>query len=399
MYLCIRLGSHDWQKTSLPDLDYDLLDFNCLVHQRGKRIAFLNVMSLGPVNLSPIISGYVADKYGWRTNFWIMTAFTAVALLLIFFAAPETSYNRPAIYETDLTSRDNLPITEERLAADAILTAKEPGSDISSAPADKEITSVEMHKDQSPRSYWQELLPIRGLETKDNPTVLLARFFTCGLYPAVIWSFLVGGTYVAWFIALTVVVAQIFSPPPISYTPAQLGHLNAFPAVGAVVAFGVMGALADSTAKYAARRNNGIYEPKFRLYLISFGLFIGVPGLALFGWYASTAAPGHMINWVVMSFIYGMVIFTTVTQQTNTFAYLLDAHRDISVETAVFSVMLRNFFSFGAGKFLPVWLIKSGPASTFYAIAGIQAALVLTTVPLYFLRQGHPGVLSPAQPV
>ena len=155
-------------------------------------------MSLGPVNLSPIISGYVADKYGWRMNFWIMTAFTAVALLLIFFAAPETTYIRPAIYETDITSRENMPIKEEKLAADSIATAKEPGSNISNAPADKEMTSMDTHKDQFPISYWQELLPIRGLETRDNPLVLLARLFTCGLYPAVIWSFLVGGTYVAW---------------------------------------------------------------------------------------------------------------------------------------------------------------------------------------------------------
>ena len=150
------------------------------------------------------------------------------------------------------------------------------------------------------------------------------------------------------------------------------------------MAFFVIGTLVDSTAKFAARRNSCTYEPEFRLYLNSFGLFIGVPGLALFGWYASTAGPGHMINWVIMSFIYGMVVFTTVTQQSITFAYLLDAHRNISVETAVFSVMLRNFFSFGAGKFLPLWLEKSGPAKTFYVIAGIQAALVLTTVPLYF---------------
>ncbi|KAL2043855.1 hypothetical protein N7G274_003375 [Stereocaulon virgatum] len=353
------------------------------VHQRGKRIAFLNVMSLGPVNLSPIISGYVADKYGWRTNFWIMTAFTAIALLFIFFAAPETTYNRPVLYETDINSGVSSPITQDTLITDDVATTKENGSNVSPPPKDKERSTEGMDMHEPPRSYWQELSPIRGLETRDNPLVLLIRLFTCALYPAVIWSFLVGGTYVAWFIALTVVVAQIFSPPPISYTPAKLGHLNTFPTVGAFMAFIVMGTLADSTAKYAARRNNRIYEPEFRLYLISFGLFIGVPGLALFGWYASTAAPGHMINWVVMSFIYGMVIFTTVTQQSNTFAYLLDAHRDISVETAVFSVMLRNFFSFGAGKFLPVWLFKSGPAKTFYAIAGIQAALVLTTVPLY----------------
>lgn len=155
-------------------------------------------MSLGPLNLSPIISGYVADQYGWRTNFWIMTAFTAFALLLIFFVAPETNYIRPTIYETDITSSEKLPITEEHLTADVIATSQEPESDISTGPADKEFSSLEMHKDESPRSYWHELLPIRGLETRVNPLVLLARLFTCGLYPAVIWSFLVGGTYVAW---------------------------------------------------------------------------------------------------------------------------------------------------------------------------------------------------------
>lgn len=78
-----------------------------------------------------------------------------------------------------------------------------------------------------------------------------------------------------------------------------------------------------------------------------------------------------------------MIIFTTVTQQSTSFAYLLDAHRNISIETAVFVVMVRNFFSFAAGRFLPPWLDHSGKENTFYAIAGIQATLVLTTVPLY----------------
>ena len=155
-------------------------------------------MSLGPLNLSPIISGYVADQDGWRANFWILTAFIAVALLLIIFAVPETTYNRPAIYETDITSNDSLPTTEEKITADAIGTPREPRSNIPTNPVNKEISSMEMHKVESPQSYWQEILPMRGLETRDNPLVHLARLFTCTLYPAVIWSFLVGGTYVAW---------------------------------------------------------------------------------------------------------------------------------------------------------------------------------------------------------
>ena len=78
-----------------------------------------------------------------------------------------------------------------------------------------------------------------------------------------------------------------------------------------------------------------------------------------------------------------MIIFTTITQQSTTFAYLLDIYRNRSIETAVFAVMVRNFFSFASGKFLPPWLNHLGTANTFYAIAGIQAALALTTIPLY----------------
>ena len=193
-----------------------------------------------------------------------------------------------------------------------------------------------------------------------------------------------------WYLAdssqmsgLSITIAQIFSVPPTSYTPTQLSHLSTFPAVGAFLAFVVLSGLADSSAKWAARKNGRIYEPEFRLYLISFGLLVGVPGFALFGWYASTATPDHQISWVVISVLYGMIIFTTVTQQSTTFAYLLDAHRNRSIETAVFAVMVRNFFSFASGKFLPPWLNHSGTADTFYAIAGIQAALALTTIPLY----------------
>ena len=142
-----------------------------------------------------------------------------------------------------------------------------------------------------------------------------------------------------------------------------------------------------------------MYEPEFRLYPISFGLFVGIPGLALFGWYASTATVEHKVNWIVISFLYGMIIFTTVTQQSTSFAYLLDAHRNISIETAVFVVMARNFFSFAAGKFLPVWLAKEGTAKTFYTIAGIQAALVLSTILMYMYGKVVRSFLSTHSPM
>ena len=331
------------------------------VHQRGKRVAFLNIMSLGPINLSPILAGHIVDQYGWRTNFWILFAFTAVNLVLIIFFAPETQFNRPSIYNTDITMAGG----NSDLVSQTDLQTDGGGNDML---AEGNVCH------ETPLSYRKELRPWSGLYTRSNPYEHVIRLLTCVRYPAVIWTFLAAGTYSGWFSGLSITVAQIFS----TYTPTEIGRLNTFPAVGAFLAFATLNNLADTTVKWAAWRNRGVYEPEFRLYLISFGLLLGVPGLALFGWYADTPNP----SWKVISFLYGLIIFTTVTQQSTSFAYLLDAHREISIETAVFVVMIRNFFSFAAGNFLPLWLYH-GTASTFYAIAGIQAGLVMTTVPLY----------------
>ncbi|KAL8776656.1 MAG: hypothetical protein Q9194_003019 [Teloschistes cf. exilis] len=351
------------------------------VHQRGKRVAFLNLMSLGPINLAPILSGYVADKYGWRTNLWILTAFTAVGWLLVIFACPETRFIRPAIFESDLVDEDRSPIVADENGSKSPVTeeSQENGATTSQIPKSK-------------RTYWQELKPLTYIDRRSNPLSHLFRLFACLFYPAVIWSFLVGSTYSGWFSGLSITIAQIFSSPPNSYTPTQLGRLNAFPAVGALLAFGLLAGLADRTATFFARRNRNVYEPEFRLCLIAPGLFVGVPGLALFGWYAALATPEYQISWILVSFLYGLIILATVTQQSTSFAYLLDAHRDISVETAVFVVLVRNFFSFAAGKFLGPWLVREGTAMTFYTIAGLEAGLVLTTVPLMrFLNTAGKG--------
>ena len=164
-------------------------------------------MSLGPINLSPVLSGYVADRYNWRTNFWILTAFTAINLILVIFFAPETQYERPPIYDTDIVS------TEPSSAEATITPAKEgrewPGSN------DKPATATfEDSKQEKPLTYWQELKPYSGLRLKENPWKHLTQLLACALYPAVIWTFLVGGTYSGWVSSL--LPLPIHPNPPIN---------------------------------------------------------------------------------------------------------------------------------------------------------------------------------------
>ena len=146
-----------------------------------------------------------------------------------------------------------------------------------------------------------------------------------------------------------------------------------------------MHALIDRTCRWLARLNRGVYEPEFRLPPMVFSLVTGVIALSVFGWYTGNVAETREISWVATSFIYGLLIFAVVAAESVAFSYLLDAYRDISIEVVVFSVMARNFFSYGASTFLPRWLEHSGIADTFYALAGIQAALVAVgTTVMYF---------------
>lgn len=142
----------------------------------------------------------------------------------------------------------------------------------------------------------------------------------------------------------------------------------------------MLGSLAaDSSAKRAARRNNGLFEPEFRQWLMIPAFIIGIPGLFAFGYYSTE----RNISWVMVSFIFGLIVFGTVFSSASAYAYILDSHRNISIEVSVAYVMLRNFFWFGASYFMPTWLEASGAANTFYIIGGIQAGISLISIMAY----------------
>lgn len=159
------------------------------MHQRGKRVAFLNIMSLGPIQLHPILSGYLADRYNWRVNFWVLTAFTAVNLVLVLFFAPETQFERPAIYNTDITSKH---MDEPEFASQLVTTGAKHSKKGRVCSAETEGAEHE-----NTPNYWQELTLIKGVNM-NNIGRHIVRLLACIRYPAVSWAFLVGGTFSGW---------------------------------------------------------------------------------------------------------------------------------------------------------------------------------------------------------
>ena len=137
---------------------------------------FYNMMTLSAVSFSPIVGGYITEKHGWRTQFYIIAGFLFIGIVLLFFACPEHVYTRPAVCDTDVTTQQG------------------PEDDVEPrTPAAIDDSSIE-----KPESYAQQLKPYRRNVAERSITVLLARPLVCMIYPAVLWAFLLGGCWSTW---------------------------------------------------------------------------------------------------------------------------------------------------------------------------------------------------------
>lgn len=328
---------------------------------------------MGCASLTPTLGGYISSTHGWWTQFNILIAFTGVALLAIIFACPETTYVRASVYDTDIRSVEGLANPKEKTLE---VTTSDTSNPVAQTNSSTVITSPTVEK---PKTYWEELKPINGFITRQSPLVLLARPFACFLYPAVFWGFTVGGLWSSWTIGLAIVLAQIFSPPPNLFDPTKLGLLFIFPFVFLLLGCLIGFFLADWWPKFCSRRNNGVFEPEFRLILLIPVLFVGVPGIFGFGYYASRSD----VNWLASSALQGLISFAAVLAGSVSFGYVLDCHRNHSVDVSVAIIMLRNFFWFGSSYFLPDWLAHSRTWKVMDVIGSLQLGITLCSVFIY----------------
>lgn len=91
-----------------------------------------------------------------------------------------------------------------------------------------------------------------------------------------------------------------------------------------ILGFLVVGALVDWSAKWMTERNNGIYEPEFRIVLVIPQLIIGWAGLFGFG----VVSP-NMVDyfWFWPVFFFGIVVMGMVIGAVASALYIVDAYR------------------------------------------------------------------------
>ncbi|KAF2440438.1 MFS general substrate transporter [Karstenula rhodostoma CBS 690.94] len=245
------------------------------------------------------------------------------------------------------------------------------------------VTSIhytDFYREAPQKSYVQSLKPWNGRLVKDKWHKVMLRPFILFAYPAVLWSSMVYALAVGWLIVLSESVAEIYqNHESYNFTPLQVGLVYISPFVGGVLGTAVAGKISDIVVRFMARRNDGVYEPEFRLVMaipISISTVIGLMG---FGWSAE-----EKDNWIVPTVFFGVISFGCSLGSTTSVTFVVDSYRQYAGEALVTLNLTKNILhGFVFSLFFTHWLVASGPKDTFLAVGGIQLGCMFLSIPMY----------------
>ncbi|KAG9964053.1 serine/threonine kinase 16, partial [Aureobasidium melanogenum] len=340
------------------------------VHERGLYPAVMAFLLLAIGNICSVVTGRIVLSLGWPYLFHIMTACVGLAVILVFLFVPETTYRRH-------------------------LVARDPGvepDEKSDTKPDPQITQIERLDTPStvpPRqTFVQSLALYTGTYTDDNLVRLFFAPFAACTNVIALWTIVITGSATSFYVAVSIIIAQVFSPPPYLLDTAAIGNISLGPFIGGALGCVFSAMLLDPITIWLTKRNGGIFEPEFRLPLSIVGLLCPA-GLFAFGYMCQT-----LQSPALASFAWGLSLFGIYFTVTPVSAYVLDAFPKIVDEIFIFNIMFKNFLFFGYTTFVSDWVIRSGVEASFYTFGGVGIGLVMLTVPVYVFGKQYRAFCS-----
>ncbi|TVY93179.1 putative MFS-type transporter [Lachnellula willkommii] len=352
------------------------------VHQRGFRIALFNLGIFGGINLNSPIAGTIIQNYGWRVCSYAMAGAFVLQTILVFFFMPETAYHRPEILNLDTASRDNLPDAAQELK-------EEKAEHVEMTPGNGNTNGSIVGQSKKILPSPKEMLPWSGYSHEVNLFWITLRPFRLVTSVAIVYGIVIFTTAISWLVMIAVTISLIFSSPPYNFSVAQVGLTNLSGFVASVLGTLVAQPLSDGLAVYMSKRNQGVYEPEFRLPIVIFYfLFTGV------GFFVWGEASYKQERWPVPVIVgLGMINFGIQLSTTGVLAYMVDSHRELAGESFALLGFVSKTFAMGLAFYISDWLLTSGIRNAFFTLGGITTGLTLLTIPMYIfgkrLRSWH----------
>lgn len=184
---------------------------------------------------------------------------------------------------------------------------------------------------QPAKSFKQTLKPWNGRLCHENWFLVALRPFILFAYPAILWSTLVYSLSIGWLIVLSESVSTVYrNKETYNFSSLGTGLVYISPFIGGILGTAVAGKVSDIIVRFMSRRNDGIYEPEFRLVMavpVAISTCIGLMG---FGWSAA-----EKDKWIVPTVFFGIISFGCSLGSTTAITFAVDSYRQYAGEALV----------------------------------------------------------------
>ncbi|KAI4726784.1 MFS general substrate transporter [Aureobasidium sp. EXF-10728] len=231
-----------------------------------------------------------------------------------------------------------------------------------------------------PKSFVETLKPYAGRLSQDHWGKVALRPFILFAYPAILWSSLIYALSVGWLIVLSESVSVIYeNRSTYHFTPLQVGLVYISPFIGGILGTAVAGRFSDVIVRWMSRKNDGVYEPEFRLIMAIPVTISTVIGLMGYGW-----SVAEHDAWIVPTVFFGIISFGCCVGSTTAITFAVDSYRQYAGEALVTLNFSKNIFhGLVFSLFFNRWLESDGSKKVFLALGGIQLGCLLFTIPMY----------------
>ncbi|CAK7237972.1 hypothetical protein SBRCBS47491_010228 [Sporothrix bragantina] len=348
------------------------------VHQRGFHLAIWHVSLSAGNSIGQVIGAQIVahQSYVWAYRYAVII--TSVYAVVLFFVVPETAYNRSKRLEIDIND-DSSTDEESREKQTAVPSSAVVGKQEEAASSDTGEEGGVPASTEQPETYVQSLRLYRGRFSHESYIRSIFSPFATLLLPGVAWASYCYACTVAFSIATSLSLSSIFGATPYNFSTGAIGLTVLSPFVGDIIGNLVPGPITDWLAVKLSRRNNGVYEPEFRIILCIPAFLANLAGYWGFG-----LAIHNKIHWFAPVFFFGLSAFGGQVLSLVSNAYLLDCHRQYSRDGYAVVSFFKGVLTFAAGFFIHDWLVKSGPVQVFFLIGMINAVGGVWGFFLYF---------------
>ncbi|OAQ87611.1 major facilitator superfamily transporter [Purpureocillium lilacinum] len=326
--------------------------------------------------ICPTIAGIQAATFGWRWAYYTVgIALTALFILFLFFYE-ETKYV-PAT--TGCAAMSGLADPGSETPGTPDFASHSPSDDkrqeqVCSLTTSPTYTATS-RPPPPPNSYRQRMRFITPSSESLWRNYLTP--FKMAVFPHVLFAAVQCANVITFLVYLASVNSIVFSGAPYNFSTAGVGLMFVGPFIGNMIGSVYGGLLGDMVVVRLARKNNGVFEPEMRLYILILPAILVGAGLMVFG-----VAAHRGLHWIYPSIGAAMFSFGMGSIMDVACTVVIDTYQSATAEAFVFIIFIRNAACIGIPFGIVPWMKSAGLTKMFVAGGCVAIALSLLFIPL-----------------